>query len=324
MVYLIAEVGVNHKGDLDYAIEHVRSAKAAGADAVKFQTFKAEELASVRFAKEQVEFFKSVQLKYEDFRLLFEEARKAEIDFLSTPLDYESADYLDSLPVKAFKVSSGDLTNYSLLAFIARKAKHIYLSTGMSNIGEVSDAVSVIRRNGNQDVTLLHTVTLYPTPYECANLLAVRTLAETFDLPVGYSDHTVGNEACYAAVALGATVIEKHFTLDKQQLGPDIVSSADPAEMATLRRGLDIISLALGDGRKIPQVCEDEMALTARRSIFTTKALYKGDLLTPDLLTTLRPGTGIPASQIFDVVGHKLSADVSAGEMLKWDMLEGI
>jgi N,N'-diacetyllegionaminate synthase len=324
MVYLIAEVGVNHKGDLAYAIEHVRAAKAAGADAVKFQTFKAEELASVRFAKDQVDFFTSVQLPYEAFKTLFDEARKAGIDFLSTPLDYESVDYLDSLPVKAFKVSSGDLTNYSLLAFIARKGKHIYLSTGMSNIGEVSDAISVIRRNGNQDVTLLHAVTLYPTPYECANLLAVRTLAETFDLPVGYSDHTVGNEACHAAVALGATVVEKHFTLDKKQQGPDIVSSADPTEMAALRRGLDIISLALGDGRKIPQACEDGMALAARRSIFTTKALHKGDLLTPDLLTTLRPGTGIPASQIFDVVGHKLRADVSAGEMLKWEMLEGI
>lgn len=324
MVYLIAEVGVNHRGDLNFAIEHVRAAKAAGADAVKFQTFKAEDLASARYAKEQVEFFKSVQLHYEDFKLLFEEARKAEIDFLSTPLDYESADYLDSLPVTAFKLSSGDLTNYSLLAFIARKGKRIFLSTGMSNIGEVSDAVSVIRRNGNQDVTLLHAVSLYPTPYECANLLAVRTLADTFDLPVGYSDHTIGNEACYAAVALGATVIEKHFALDKKQMGPDIASSADPAEMAALRKGVDIIALALGDGRKIPQACEEQMALSARRSIFATKDLRKGELLTPELLTTLRPGTGIPASQIFDVVGHKLKTDVCAGEMLKWEMLEGI
>ncbi len=324
MVYLIAEVGVNHKGNIDYAIEHIQAAKSAGADAVKFQTFKADRLASVRYAKEQVEFFRSVQLHYEDFKRLYDEANSVDIDFLSTPLDFESVDFLDALPIKAFKVSSGDLTNYLLLAFIARKGKNIFLSTGMSNIGEVADAISVIRRNGNQDVTLLHSVSLYPTPYECANLLAIRTLANTFDVPIGYSDHTIGIEACLAAVALGATVIEKHFTLDKKQLGPDIPSSAEPREMLELRRGIDIISIALGDGRKVPQACEYQMALAGRRSIFTTRNLHKGDILTPDSLTALRPGNGIPVSQIFEVVGHKLKVDAGAGEMLFWDMLEGI
>jgi N,N'-diacetyllegionaminate synthase len=304
MVYLIAEVGVNHKGDLAYAIEHVHAAKAAGADAVKFQTFKAGELASIKYAKEQVDFFSAVELQYPEFARLYEETIRVGIDFLSTPFDVSAVDFLDKLPVKAFKISSGDLTNYPLLAVIARKNKHILLSTGMSNIGEVSDAISVLRRNGNQDVTILHCVSLYPTPAASANLRAIRTLAETFDLPVGYSDHTVGNEACMAAVALGAIVIEKHFTLDKSQPGPDIALSASPEELAMLRKGIDFIFVALGDGRKIPQEGEEEMAMLARRSVFTTRAIEKGELITPDLLTVHRPGT--------------------EGDMLHWEMLEGV
>jgi N,N'-diacetyllegionaminate synthase len=324
MVYLIAEVGVNHKGDLAYAIEHVHAAKAAGADAVKFQTFKAGELASIKYAKEQVDFFSAVELQYPEFARLYEETIRVGIDFLSTPFDVSAVDFLDKLPVKAFKISSGDLTNYPLLAVIARKNKHILLSTGMSNIGEVSDAISVLRRNGNQDVTILHCVSLYPTPAASANLRAIRTLAETFDLPVGYSDHTVGNEACMAAVALGAIVIEKHFTLDKSQPGPDIALSASPEELAMLRKGIDFISVALGDGRKIPQEGEEEMAMLARRSVFTTRAIEKGELITPDLLTVHRPGTGIPASQINEVVGHRLKVDIAEGDMLHWEMLEGV
>jgi N,N'-diacetyllegionaminate synthase len=324
MVYLIAEVGVNHKGNLAYALEHVHAAKAAGANAVKFQTFKAGELASVKYAKDQVDFFSAVELQYPEFARLYEETLRVGIDFLSTPFDVDAVDFLDKLPVKAFKIASGDLTNHPLLAFVARKCKPIFLSTGMSNIGEVSDAIGVLRRNGNQDVTVLHCVSLYPTPACSANLRAIRTLTETFDLPVGYSDHTVGTEACLAAVALGAVVVEKHFTLDKAQPGPDIALSASPEELAALRKGIDFIAAALGDGKKIPQAGEEEMSMLARRSVFTTRAIEKGELITPDLLAVHRPGTGIPASQIGEVVGHRLKNDVAADDMLRWEMLEGV
>jgi N,N'-diacetyllegionaminate synthase len=324
MVYLIAEVGVNHKGNLDYALEHLHAAKEAGADAVKFQTFKARELASFKYAPDQVDFFHAVELQFPEFARLFQEAGKVGIDFLSTPFDIDAVDFLDKLPVSAFKVASGDLTNHSLLAYIARKGKHIFLSTGMSNIGEVADALSVIRRNGNRDVTLFHCVSLYPTPPERANLLAVRTLAETFDMPAGYSDHTIGVEACIAAVALGAVVVEKHFTLDKSQPGPDIALSCNPEELASLRKSIDLVNLALGDGRKIPQKGEDEAALAARRSIFTTCLIKKGEIITPDFLALHRPGTGISACQFCEVVGHRARIDIEPGEMLRWEMLEGV
>jgi len=321
MVYLIAEVGVNHKGDLNSALEHLHAARECGADAVKFQTFRAGELASFRYAKDQVNFFSSVQLEFPEFARLFEEAQKLGIDFLSTPFDLDAVDFLDSLPVPAFKVASGDLTNVPLLSYIGRKGRPVYLSTGMSNIGEVSDAVGVLRRNGNTSVTLLHCVSLYPTPPENANLRAIHTLRRTFDLPVGYSDHTVGNEACLAAVVLGATMLEKHFTLERTGDGPDVALSATPDELSALRKSVDIILQELGDGKKVPQPGEAEMAEVARRSLFVLRDMKEGEMLTADALTTHRPGTGIPAGAFCEVVGRKLAVDVAADEMLQWEML---
>ena len=322
MVYLIAEVGVNHRGNLQSALEHLHAAKNAGADAVKFQTFRAGELASVKHAKDQANFFASVQLEFPEFAQLFREAGRVGVDFLSTPFDQEAVDFLDALPVRAFKVASGDLTNHPLLAHIARTKKPIYLSTGMSDLQEVAAAIAVCRRNGNEELTLLHCVSLYPTPPERANLRAITTLAESFRLPVGYSDHTIGNEACLAAVALGATVVEKHFTLNRQEAGPDIALSATPDELAALRHSIDIIAAALGDGRKTPQEGEAAMAELARRSVFAVRALKAGQLLAPEMLTCRRPGTGIPASRFAELVGRRLKADVPAGEMLAWDMIE--
>jgi len=324
MVYLIAEVGVNHQGDYDLALEHIRAAKQAGADAVKFQAFRATELASPDYAKEQLDFFAEVELTFPELGKLFEEAQKLGIVFLGTPFDMEAVDFLNQLPVPAFKASSGDLTNHPLLAHIARTGKPIYLSTGMSNIGEIVDAIGVCRRNGNQNITVLHCVSLYPTPPEQANLLAIRTLKDALDLPVGYSDHTVGIEACMAAVALGATVIEKHLVLDRSRKGPDAALSATPEELAELRKGIDMIYQELGDGNKIPRPGELEVAQVARRSLFTTRDLKKGEVLTPDLLTCHRPGSGIPASQYTEVVGHRVVRDIPSGEMLLWEMLEGV
>lgn len=324
MVYLIAEVGVNHQGDFNLALEHLRAAKQAGADAVKFQAFRARELASSDYAKDQLDFFAEVELTFAELGRLFDEAQKSDIVFLGTPFDAEAVDFLNQLPVPAFKVSSGDLTNHPLLAHIARTRKPVYLSTGMSNIGEIVDAIGVCRRNGNQEITVLHCVSLYPTPPEQANLLAIRTLRDALDLPVGYSDHTVGIEACLAAVALGATVIEKHLVLDRSRKGPDVALSATPEELAELRKGVDLIYQELGDGNKIPRLGELEVAQVARRSLFTTRDISKGEVLTPDLLTCHRPGSGIPASQYSEVVGHRVIRDLQAGEMLLWEMLEGV
>jgi N,N'-diacetyllegionaminate synthase len=322
MAYLIAEVGVNHKGELNSALEHLRAAKECGADAVKFQTFRAGELASFKYARDQLNFFSSVQLEFPEFAALFEEAQKLQIDFLSTPFDHDAVDFLDSLPVPAFKIASGDLTNVPLLSHIGQKGRPVYLSTGMSNIGEVSDAVGVLRRVGNKDVTVLHCVSLYPTPPERANLRAIQTLARTFDLPVGYSDHTIGNEACIAAVVLGATVLEKHFTLERSGEGPDIALSATPEELRALRQSIDLVSQQLGDGNKIPQEGEAEMAELARRSLFVNRPMKKGEMLTADVIGVHRPGTGIPAGAFCEVVGRKLAADLAADEMLQWEMLE--
>ncbi len=324
MVYLIAEIGVNHRGDYGLALEHLRAAKEAGADAVKFQAFRASELASRVYARDQLDFFSEVELNFSDLERLFEEAQKLDVTFLGTPFDTDAVDFLDQLPVTAFKVSSGDLTNHPLLAYIARCGKPIYLSTGMSNIGEIVDATGVCRRNGNQDITVLHCVSLYPTPPEQANLLAIRTLAQSLDLPVGYSDHTVGIGACLAAVALGATVIEKHFVLDRSREGPDVALSATPGELTQLRRSIDAITLELGDGVKVPRPGELEVAQIARRSLFTVSDIKKGEVITPDLLTCHRPGTGIPASQYSEVVGHRATRDIPADEMLLWEMLEGV
>lgn len=314
MVYLIAQVGANHRGSLDSALEHLHAAKDAGANAARFQTSYTQHLEPKH----------SAALKPAHMVKLHSQAQALQIDFLSTPFDFATVDFLDSLPVPAFKVASGDLTNLPLLAHIARTGRPIYISTGMSNIGEVADAVGVCRRHGNQDITLLHCVSLLPTPHDRANLRAICTLERTFELPVGYTDHTIGNEACFGAVALGATIIEKHFALKRYRDSPDREVAANLRGLIALRRGIDIISQALGDGRKVPQAGEIEVAEIARRSVFSAHALKKGELLTPDLLTCHCPGTGIPASQFGEIIGHRLKLDLPADEMLQWDMLEGV
>lgn len=332
--FVIAEAGVNHDGKRDLALRLVDIAAEAGADAVKFQTFRPEKLVSRAAPKAayqkkstgpeggQLEMLKRLSLGQDDHKAVLERCRERGIEFLSTPFDEDSADFLDELGVRMFKLGSGELTNLGLLAHVARKGKPMLVSTGMSTLEEVSAAVDAIRENGSPPLALLHCVSDYPARPEDANLLAMTTLAERFGLPVGFSDHTPGIEVSVAAAALGARIIEKHFTSDKTLPGPDHSMSLDPGELSALVRSVRSAASALGDGDKSPRPSEEDTRRAARRSLVLTRGLKAGDRLTADALTAKRPGTGIPPSELRDVVGKTLRADAPEDAVLDWEMLE--
>jgi len=332
--FIVAEAGVNHNGDVEMAKRLVDVAAEAGADAVKFQTFKAERVVSATAPKAeyQVETTGSSESQLEMLRPL-ELSREAHVQlqtccqergvlFMSTPFDEGSVDLLAELDVPVFKVPSGEVTSWPFLEYIARKGKPIIFSTGMSYLSEVDDAVRVIRNAGCDQMVLLHCVSNYPTdPADC-NLRAMETMAAAFKVPVGYSDHTPGIEVPLAAVALGASVIEKHFTLDKNLPGPDHRASLEPNELAAMVRGIRTVEAALGHGRKEPAESEANTRQVARRSVAVAKDVPEGTLLRSDMLTLLRPAGGIPPAQFEEVVGHRLRRAVQAGEILAWGDLE--
>jgi sialic acid synthase SpsE len=321
-VFIIAEAGINHSGDMCVARAMIRVAAECGADAIKFQSFTAEELASRNYAPEQYEFFKRFELTDEQHETLAAECRSAGIEFLSTPFDFGKADLLERLGVSAYKIASCDLTNIPLIEHIARKGKPMYISTGMGALDEARRAYDAARGAGSPRVVMLHCTTLYPTPYSEANLRAITEMAREFDGEVGFSDHTVGNYACFAAVALGARVIEKHFTLDKTLEGPDIPGSCDAVELADLVRGVRAIETALGDGGKRARDAEGAMIAVARRSVFAARAIRCGQRVTNDMLSYKRPGTGIPPDQAHSLIGKVAQCDVEPDTMLRWDMVE--
>lgn len=330
---IVAEAGVNHNGDPESARRLVDGAFEAGADAVKFQTFKTERLVSPEAPKaayqvrttgaeeSQFEMLKRLELPPEAHRSLLAQCRRQGIAFLSTPFDEESADFLDSLGVPAFKIGSGEVTNLPLLRHVARKGKPIILSTGMSWLGEVEAAVRAIREAGGPGLALLHCVSNYPADPRDANLRAMRTMAEAFDVPVGYSDHTLGADVALAAVALGACVIEKHFTLDRNLPGPDHRASLEPAELAALVKGIRTVELALGTGRKEPAASEADVAGAARKSLVMARDAAAGTVLTEDLVSIQRPGTGLPPAVLPYVIGRRLRRDVAAGAVITLAML---
>jgi N-acetylneuraminate synthase len=331
--FIIAEAGVNHNGRSDLALKLVDAAAEAGADAVKFQTFRAERLASPGAPKaayqvkttgggeSQFEMLKRLELSAEAHRELVARARERGIVFLSTPFDEESADFLDGLGAAALKIGSGELTNLPLVAHVARKGKPVIISTGMSWLAEVEAAVRAVEEAGNRQVALLHCVTNYPADPADANLRAMRTLEQAFGVPVGYSDHTVGIEVALAAVALGACIIEKHFTLDRSLPGPDHQASLEPAELAALVRGIRAVEKALGTGRKQPAPAEAETARAARRSLVMAKDAPAGTVLTESHVALRRPGTGLPPAMLKSVVGRTLRRDVAAGAVIELSML---
>jgi len=331
--FILAEAGVNHNGVPELARRLVDVAAEAGADGVKFQTFKTDRLVSRQARKagyqvqttggteSQFEMLRRLELSADAHRDLVARGQQRGLLFLSTPFDPESADLLDSLGVPAFKIGSGDVTNLPLLRHVARKGKPMLLSTGMSRLGEVEDALRAIEEAGHPDLILLHCVSSYPAEPKDVNLRAMATLAAAFQVPVGYSDHTIGSEVALAAVALGACVIEKHFTLDRTLPGPDHQASIEPAELKALVQGIRTVEQALGTGRKEPAESEADVARAARRSLVMAKDAPAGTVLTEDLVAVQRPGTGLPPALLPCVLGRRLREDVTAGTVIQLGML---
>ena len=329
---IIAEAGVNHNGDISLARELIDVAYHAGADAVKFQTFKAEQVLSplAPLAEYQksgagvesaMEMIKSLEIELDQFGALSSYCDQRGIEFLSTAFDIESARYLKQLGMDRFKIPSGEITNEPLIRAIAQLADQIILSTGMSYLSEVEAAIDWIKDEGVSDIVILHCVSNYPAPPEMANLRAMDTLAAAFGLPVGWSDHTLGDMISLAAVARGARVIEKHFTLDKAMSGPDHAMSLDPDELRQMISRIRDVEASLGDGRKRPTPAEAETRLVARRSLFAKVFIPAGSPLNEDNLQSLRPGNGISPSRLREVVGRRASRDIAIGQMISWDHL---
>jgi N,N'-diacetyllegionaminate synthase len=330
---IVAEAGVNHNGRVELAQQLIDAAATAGADAVKFQTFKAERLAVPQAPKadyqlrttdgseSQYEMLRRLELPPEVYPVLMARCRERGILFMSSAFDEESADFLDDLKMPLFKIPSGELTNLPLLAYVARKGKPMIISTGMSNLSEVETAVDAVRGEGNGQIVLLHCVSRYPADPEDVNLRAMETLRRSFGVPVGYSDHTAGMVVPIAAVALGACVIEKHFTLDRSLPGPDHQASAEPDELASLVRGIRSVEKALGHGRKEPAGGEVSTRAVVRKSLVAAKDIPAGTKITSDLMVLRRPGTGLPPAVRASVVGRTARWDIKAGTLLEWEML---
>jgi N,N'-diacetyllegionaminate synthase len=318
---IIAEAGVNHNGSIDLAKRLIDVAAEAGVDFVKFQTFKAEKLVAkdAKKAEYQVKniggsddsqfiMLKRLELDLEAHLILFDYCKSKNIKFLSTAFDLESIDLLDRLGLELYKIPSGEITNFPYLKRIAGKGKPIILSTGMSDLGEIEDAVDICVEGGTEKdlITVLHCNTEYPTPMKDVNLKAMITIGQALGVKVGYSDHTLGIEIPIAAVALGALCIEKHFTLDKNMEGPDHKASLEPDELKEMVRAIRNIEQALGNGIKKPSDSEKKNKEIARKSIHLAKALNSGDTISENDLIMKRPGSGIPPSMIDYVVGKRL------------------
>lgn len=328
-ILMIAEAGVNHNGSLELAYRMVDAAKEAGADIVKFQTAKAELMVS-KFAgkaeyqkkttggeESQIEMLKKLLPAYDDFILLKKYCEKKGIEFLSTPFDMESIHFLDGLGCRFWKIPSGEITNYPYLIEIARTKKPVILSTGMADMNEVEAAVALLKKYGSGEICLLHCTTEYPAPYAEVNLRAMQTLKERFGCKTGYSDHTPGIEISVAAAAMGASVIEKHFTLDRNMEGPDHKASLEPDELADLVRAVRHVEAALGDGVKRPTESEKKNIVAARKSIVARRKIQKGEMLTEENITAKRPGNGISPMRWNEVIGSRAIRDFEEDELLE-------
>jgi N-acetylneuraminate synthase/N,N'-diacetyllegionaminate synthase len=332
-VFIIAEAGVNHNGDLDMAKQLVIEAKKSGADCVKFQTFKAErvvtfdapkanyQMQSTSSSESQLDMLKKCELKFEEHLELMELCQKEDIIFLSTPYNIEDVDFLDSLPVPAFKLASIHAVEPYFITYVAKKNRPIIFSTGMTKLDEVDKAVKTLRNAGNNDFVILQCTTNYPSRKIDANLLAMKTMEENFDNLVGYSDHTTDPIACIASVALGARVIEKHFTLDKSLPGPDHTSSADLIEFENLVQNIRNAEKVLGSGTKEPCQVEKDNALGMRRSLVAKVNIQLGTVITEEMITFKRPSSGISPSMISKIVGKKASTSIPMDTIIDWKMV---
>ena len=323
---IVAEAGINHNGKLELAKELVTAAAKAGADVVKFQThFPEFEMLRDQTGADYIggsffELLERSKLSHEEHAVLKELAKKEGILFLSTPFSREAADFLETLEVPAFKVGSGELTNIPLLLHIARKGKPMILSTGMSELEEIDETLRAIRPVNDQ-LILMQCTSTYPTPYENVNLGVIELLREKFDLPTGLSDHSEGIYTALAAVALGACVLEKHFTIDKDLPGPDQKASIEPKELAELVKGARAVYKASGRSKKVVkgEIPVQEMA---RESVVTLEPIVTGSRITPTSVWVKRPGTGIPAKLLDQVIGKRVCRTIEANSLIQWSDLE--
>ena len=329
-VFIIAEAGVNHNGSLDLAKKLIDVACSAGADAVKFQTFKATNLATkgsqkAIYQKEttsnketQFEMLKKLELNKKKHKELISYCIDKKIIFLSSPFDLESIDLLNDLGLKMFKVPSGEITNLPYLKHIGRLNKKIFLSTGMSNMDEVKNAFDILINSGTKknNITILHANTEYPTPMKDVNLRAMVSIGKELDIKFGYSDHTLGIEVDIAAVAMGATCIEKHFTLDKNMEGPDHKASLEPDQLKEMVRAIRNIEIALGDGIKKPSKSEIPNIQIVRKSIVAKTVIKKGDVLNENNLAIKRPGGGLSPMHWDKVINTKAQKDYQEDELI--------
>jgi len=330
--FIIAEAGVNHNGSFEIAKKMIEKAYAAGVDAIKFQTFKADltinksakkalyQLESTDNSESQYEMAKKLELSYDSFKKLNDYCKNVGIEFLSTPFDLPSIDFLNSLRMRVFKIASGEITNLLLLRKIGTLNKEVILSTGMSEMNEIESAINVLLNAGTlkEKITILHCNTEYPTPFCDVNLNAMITIKKKWDINIGYSDHTLGLEIPIAAVALGATVIEKHFTLNKTMEGPDHKASLEPNELKQMVQSIRNIELALGDGLKKPSPSELKNISVARKSIHAACFIKNGSLFTNDNLIIKRPGTGISPMLWDEVLGQKAIRDFMEDDIIEF------
>ncbi len=332
--FIIAEAGVNHNGNLHLALQLVDVAADVGADAVKFQTFRADTLVTRDAPKaeyqkratdksqSQYEMLKQLELSEEDHLRLIERCRQRNVMFLSTPFDEGCGDLLDRLGVDAYKIPSGELTNLPYLAHLAAKQRPMIISTGMCNLAEVEAAVDTVEQAGNRKIILLHCVSNYPADPVDVNLRAMTTMQTAFGVPVGYSDHTLGTAVGVAAVALGACVVEKHFTLDRSLPGPDHKASLEPAELQTFIQEVRVVEAALGTGRKKPAASEANTASVARKSLVAACDVPAGAILRLEHVTARRPGTGLPPAMRPHLINRRATRDIAAGTLLSLEMLQ--
>jgi N,N'-diacetyllegionaminate synthase len=329
-VFIIAEAGVNHNGSIELAKKLIDVASESGADAVKFQTFKAEKLVSKNAQKadyqkqttnnseSQFDMIKKLELDLDTHKELMAYCKTKNIMFLSTPFDHDSIELLSDLGLEIFKIPSGEITNLPYLRYIGNLNKKVILSTGMADIGEIEDALDILINSGakKENIIVLHANTMYPTPMEDVNLKAMVTIGSTFDIKYGYSDHTLGIEVDIAAVAMGACCIEKHFTLDRNMEGPDHKASLEPDELKAMVKAIRNIELALGSSFKKPSKSEIPNIQIARKSIVAKINIKKGEILSEEKITIKRPGNGINPMRWDEIVGTIATKDYEEDELI--------
>lgn len=336
-VQIIAEAGVNHNGSMETAKKLIAVAAESGCDIVKFQTFKAENLVSKNAEKAeyqkrnmndaddtQFNMLKKLELAYSDHLVLIEHSKKHQIKFLSTAFDLDSIDMLIGFGMDLWKIPSGEITNLPYLEKIGKLKQEVIISTGMCTMGEIEEAINVLVKNGTDKscISVLHCNTEYPTPMEDVNLKAMLSIKEKLNIETGYSDHTLGIEVPIAATSLGAVIIEKHFTLDRNMSGPDHKASLEPNELKAMVAAIRNIEMALGDGEKVPSSSEIKNMWIARKSIHLKHDVVKGHVVTQDDLTMKRPGDGISPMKFYELLGKKAVADFSMDHKLSPQDLE--